>query len=206
MYQEIELISKRNKVLRIKHNTKTYIRKIFSDEKSFNKELEIMSFLQLNSTHVPKIIEVGDNEITYEDLGDVTLLHWLESKENEGTMEYDDLINNLISSLNELYSLLRMEFKEELVLFDMNFRNFILSGGNIYRVDFEQVKTGSRDSDLGKLLAFLINYHPENSKWKREFRDSIIEALKKDNTFNVNEILRYELEEIERMKIRRNKG
>lgn len=206
MYQEIELISKRNRVLRIKDNTKTYIRKIFSDEKSFNKELEIMSFLQLNSTHVPKIIEVGDNEITYEDLGDVTLLHWLESKENEGAMEYDDLINNLISSLNELYSLLRMEFKEELVLFDMNFRNFILSGGNIYRVDFEQVKTGSRDSDLGKLLAFLINYHPENSKWKREFRDSIIEALKKDNTFNVNEILRYELEEIERMKIRRNKG
>lgn len=205
MYQEIELISKRNKVLRVKDNENTYIRKVFSNEESFKRELEIVTFLKDKSSQVPEIIEVNENEIIYEDLGDETLLQWLEDSENKGITNYENIIKDLLYLINELHSLLKYEFKEELVLFDMNFRNFIIFEGKIYRVDFEQVRGGSIHSDLGKLLAFLMNYYPSHSSWKKTLRESFIEKLKGYSGIDITEILRYEEEENKEMKIRRGK-
>lgn len=206
MYQEIELISKRNRVLRIKDNGKSYIRKIFSNESSFHTELEVLEKLQEKSYRIPRILETGNNEITFNDLGDVTLLDWLEDAEKNGITQYEDIINDLLALLNELYTLFRQVFNDDLILSDMNFRNFIIFEGKLHRVDFEQVSRGSKSSDLGKLLAFLMNYYPENSNWKKAFRDSLIRILEDDSSMNMSEILIFEQEEIKAMIKRRSKG
>lgn len=205
MHQEVELVSKRNVVKRVIEDQGTYIRKIFSNEDSFKRELEVVNILNNNLTCIPRIIHVIDQEILYEDLGGNTLLHWMEDAEKNKIEDYENLIGGVLNILKGIYAALEKEYKKEMVLYDMNFRNFILHKEDIYRIDFEQVVEGNKNDDLGKFMAFLLNYYPENTPWKRRFRDKFYQIISQDESYDISEILVQEEMEIKSINRRRNK-
>ena len=62
--------------------------------------------------------------------------------------------------LKNCYAALRQSYGTEMILFDLHLRNFIWTGKKLYGVDFECVRPGKAESDVGLLLAFLATYTP----------------------------------------------
>ncbi|MFA9422929.1 MAG: RIO1 family regulatory kinase/ATPase, partial [Sedimentibacter sp.] len=171
MYQEVRLNSKRNEVYRIFKDDKTYISKTFANIDDFYKEEEILNILKKNGANVPNIIESKSNKIIMEDLGQLTLLSWYEDLEKQNSLEYDEILVKLCCWIKNFHNITLAHFNEQVVLWDVNFRNFIIKNNEIYGVDFEQSCPGNREFDAGKLTAYALTYEPYMTNWKIKFRN-----------------------------------
>ncbi len=73
---------------------------------------------------------------------------------------------------------------------DMNLRNFILKntfpGGELYRIDFEDYKTGIIEEDLGSFCAFILSYCPAFTEWKVELARKFIISFKRNFCLDIN--------------------
>lgn len=205
MYKEIGLESKRNHVIRIYDGDETFIRKEFKIMKRFSAEAGMLKVLNDEGIRVPKILEVGPDYLILEDLGDQTLLTWLEKAENENLDDYKGVIESLADFLKSFYRASERIFGETMLMYDMNFRNFIVHEDVIYRVDLEQATKGVIESDIGKLLAFSTTYDPPGTEWKMIFRDRLLEGLTEELNLDRELVLMEEADEFRAMESRRNK-
>lgn len=206
MHKEIELISKRNRVLRVTSGTGTHIRKEYSELKRYTTELSMLISLIEAGVNVPKLLLAGQNYIIMEDLGNTTLLDWMEKSEKNGEANYENVIYALADMLKTYYEASKRIFGESMALFDMNFRNFLIKDDVIYRVDFEQVTAGKAESDIGKLLAFSTSYEPVNTPWKINFRRKLLMVLANELGLDIRVIIEEERKESKRMERRRQKN
>lgn len=205
MYQKIALVSKKNKVYRIKDGGKSHILKTFTDIKSFNKELEVLSFLNKKDILAPLILNTSEDSITLEDLGETTLLSTYEELEENNDKNYQDIIGNLLSWLESFYKAAETYYGRECILGDMNFRNFIVKNKQIYRIDFEEVTFGKKESDIGKLLAFGETYKPEQTEWKKEFEKDFVGEVIKSGLYDINSVVEERDLELGKINERRKK-
>lgn len=205
MYQKIALVSKKNKVYRIKDGGKSYILKTFTDMKSFNKELEVLSFLNKKGILAPLILNTSEDSITLEDLGETTLLSIYEELEKNNDKNYQDIIENVLSWLESFYKISEAYYGKECILSDMNFRNFIVKNKQIYRIDFEEVNFGKKESDIGKLLAFGLTYKPEQTEWKKEFEKDFVREVIKSGLYDINSVVEERDLELGKINERRKK-
>lgn len=203
MYQKIELTSKKNKVYRIKDGDKSHILKIFTDIKSYNKELEVLKFLNKKGLLVPKILENNGKSIVLEDLGETTLLSIYEELEKNNDNNYQAIIENLLLCLQCFYKAAEDFYGKECILFDMNFRNFIVKNNQIYRIDFEEVTFGKKESDIGKLLAFGLTYSPEFTEWKKEFEQALVLGIIESGVYDMESVEEEKNLELARIRRRR---
>lgn len=203
MYQKIALTSKKNKVYRIQDGNKSHILKIFTDIKSYDKELEVLNFLNKKGILVPLILKTNENSITLEDLGETTLLSIYEELEKNKDNNYQDIIESLLSWLEGYYKISEAYYGRECILFDMNFRNFIIKNNQIYRIDFEEVTFGKKESDIGKILAFGLTYSPEFTGWKKEFEKDFVEEIHKSGFYDVEKVIVEKDLELAKIKERR---
>lgn len=177
MYKKIKLDSKINEVYRVIKDDNSYISKTFKSQENLKREVEILRLLKKDKCNVPDIIKVREDILLLEDLGDTTLLDWYEMMEKKDSKDYSHMIYKLADWFNCFYSSTSNYYGVEFILWDINFRNFIIKEDEIYGVDFEKCMPGNISTDLGRLSAFALTYDPIMTDWKREFSKKLINAM-----------------------------
>ena len=202
MHKKIELNSKRNKVMRIVKEDGTYIVKKFENKENYIREKEILNILKNAKVKVPSIIKLEQNSLYLEDLGGITFLDWYEESEKQNTLDIS-MIFKLSSWIKSFYEAVLEFYSEQIVLYDVNFKNFIISNEEIYGIDFEQTQAGSIAADLGKLTAFALTYDPAMTEWKINFRNIFIDILSKELSIKTEIIIAEEKKELSAIERRR---
>ena len=202
MHKEIKLVSKRNIVIRIIKEGNTYIGKKFINSENYLREKEALYMLKNAGDNVPSIIKADDNILYLEDLGENTLLDWYEESERQNTLDIT-VIYELCNWLKAFYNASFDYYNEQIILYDVNFKNFIIRENKIYGIDFEQSRKGSLSEDAGKLSAYALTYNPAMTEWKISFRNIFIEILSKKLNLTKETIITEEIKELSAIEKRR---
>ena len=182
MHKEIKLRSKRNNVFRIVEDEGIYILKKFENHENYIREKEVLSILKKAGINVPSIIKAEENYLYLEDLGEVNFLEWYEEQEKNNALDIS-MVYNLCSWFKDFYSAVFEFYKKQFILYDVNFKNFIICDNKVYGIDFEQVRPGHIEEDAGRLVAFGLTYNPSMTEWKMNFRNIFIDIL--SNELNI---------------------
>lgn len=185
--EKVKLYSKRNSVYRIYNNSKTFIVKKFYDTNYMLIEAEILNILLHSKASVPKLISVSNDEVILEDLGDLTFLDWLKKEERNSSVTYHKMIIKFLSFLQKFYKTTNEYYGKQYIINDVNLRNFLVNNNKIYGIDFEQCKEGKIESDIGKIIAYIITYEPIATDWKFKFINDFIHIFLLN--FNLNVVL-----------------
>ena len=184
MYQKIRLESKRNEVFRVYEEERTVIEKNFMTEQGRMKEEEMLRWLRAMGIKVPQVYFSSDKIMILEDLSYETLLDWYEQMEEENRSDYETIILQLLSWLKSFYYSTKEKFGGQIVLKDINFRNFLVKDQEVYGIDFELSDYGTIEEDMGRLAAFALTYAPEMTEWKQNFNECLMCMMA--DTFQVN--------------------
>lgn len=204
MHKKIELPSKRNKVMRVVGYNNTYILKKFENHENYIREKEILNILKNANVNVPLIIKAEQSSLYLEDLGEETFLDWYEESEKQNTLDIS-MIYMLISWIKSFYEAVFDCCNEQIVLYDVNFKNFIIVEGKIYGIDFEEVQPGHIEEDAGRLTAFGLTYDPPMTGWKNNFRNMFIDILSEKLNIDKRRIIEEEKKELKAIEKRRGK-
>lgn len=202
MHKEIKLRSKRNNVFRIVEDEGTYILKEFENHENYIREKEVLSILKKAGINVPSIIKAEENYLYLEDLGEVNFLEWYEEQEKNNALDIS-MVYNLCSWFKDFYSAVFEFYKKQFILYDVNFKNFIICDNKVYGIDFEQVRPGHIEEDAGRLSAFALTYNPSMTEWKMDFRNILINILSNELNIEKEKIISEENKELAAIKKRR---
>jgi tRNA A-37 threonylcarbamoyl transferase component Bud32 len=202
MHKEIKLKSKRNNVFRIVEDEGTYILKKFENHENYIREKEVLSILKKAGVNVPSIIKAEENYLYLEDLGEVNFLEWYEEQEKNNALNIS-MVYELCSWFKDFYSAVFEFYKKQFILYDVNFKNFIICDNKVYGIDFEQVKPGHIEEDAGRLSAFALTYNPSMTEWKMDFRNILINILSNELNIEKEKIISEENKELAAIKKRR---
>ncbi len=202
MHKTIKLISKRNNVLRLVENDRTFILKKFENQENYQREKEILNLLKNAKVNVPSIIKAEDNSLHLEDLGEVTFLDWYENQEKNNSYDLS-MIYKLCQWLKDFYKAVFQYYNKQIILSDVNFRNFIITNQEIYGIDFEQSQVGNISEDTGKLSAYALTYDPSMTEWKINFRNIFIDIMSIELNVEKEIIMAEEKKELSAIKQRR---
>lgn len=205
MHKKVELISKRNKVYRLIDDEGNSILKIFSNKEDMEKELTLLQLLHTNGCKVPEVLKITSDSLYLEDLGDMTLLNWLEKSERVSSEDILHVIAKLADWLAAFYDTISSRLGLNYIMNDVNFRNFLIKDDEIFGIDFEQSKEGDMVEDFGKLAAYALAYDPQMTDWKKKFVKLLIDQL--SLKFNISTVsIESEMEkELVRINLRRYK-
>lgn len=161
-----EFESKRNRV-RLEGEV---IKKTFSTTMGYQKEKAMLE--KLASTCCPRLIgwDCCDAESRYE----------LEMEYIEGQLlidRYFDCENSEVKALAVALCKTITQIREVLgnqILVDENFRNYIVVGENIVRIDFEQAEEGELKDWIAKLVSFCLLYDVSDEK-KIDFAKTVVD-------------------------------
>ncbi|HPB78775.1 MAG TPA: hypothetical protein PK516_00785 [Sedimentibacter sp.] len=202
MHKEIKLRSKRNNVFRIVEDEGIYILKKFENHENYIREKEVLSILKKAGINVPSIIKAEENYLYLEDLGEVNFLEWYEEQEKNNALDIS-MVYNLCSWFKDFYSAVFEFYKKQFILYDVNFKNFIICDNKVYGIDFEQVRPGHIEEDAGRLVAFGLTYNPSMTEWKMNFRNIFIDILSNELNIEKEKIISEENKELAAIKKRR---
>ena len=202
MHKEIKLRSKRNNVFRIVEDEGIYILKKFENHENYIREKEVLSILKKAGINVPSIIKAEENYLYLEDLGEVNFLEWYEEQEKNNALNIS-MVYELCSWFKDFYSAVFEFYKKQFILYDVNFKNFIICDNKVYGIDFEQVRPGHIEEDAGRLVAFGLTYNPSMTEWKMNFRNIFIDILSNELNIEKEKIISEENKELAAIKKRR---
>ena len=202
MHKEIKLKSKRNNVFRIVEDEGIYILKKFENHENYIREKEVLSILKKAGINVPSIIKAEENYLYLEDLGEVNFLEWYEEQEKNNALNIS-MVYELCSWFKDFYSAVFEFYKKQFILYDVNFKNFIICDNKVYGIDFEQVRPGHIEEDAGRLVAFGLTYNPSMTEWKMNFRNIFIDILSNELNIEKEKIISEENKELAAIKKRR---
>ncbi len=159
-----------------------------------NTETYALKKLRENYLAVPKIYYEAEDFIIIEYIKGNTLLDIIEineKKQGEGfDTEYNvDILYKVIKWMNDFYGISKEIFNENIILGDINFRNFIITD-KVYGIDFENCKRGYAEVDGGRFCAYLITYNPAFSEWKMKLCKLVIEIMKNDFNYNKDLVIK----------------
>lgn len=194
--------SKKNKVLKVRMEDNYYIRKEYADYSRMAKEFEILKHMDTRGANIPKPYKMESNTIHMAFIDGILLLDYYTELEKRQEDEYEDFIHKLAQAHLNIYLSLNF-FDKNMILKDMNFRNYLISNDVIYRIDFEDCEQGNIAGDIGKLAAFALTYNPVKTAWKKKFTNRLIRIF--SETFKIQiEQISYEMnKELELIKARR---
>ncbi len=168
--------SKRNDVFKVRVITgdgsaRTVVIKEFTDPDRFSEEIRTLRLLQVRGVPVPRLHHAEDGAAVYEFIEGKVLVDCIYRFP-------DQVTKGLSESLKQIYDALD-EHSSELILRDMNMRNFIRQSGTdtVYRVDFESTSRGRREEDAGRLCAFCLSYDPPFTPQKMRTAWSLFQKL-----------------------------
>ncbi|MFW6030396.1 MAG: hypothetical protein ACOCRO_09105 [Halanaerobiales bacterium] len=183
--------SKKNNVFLVKQSHKKKVVKQFKERNKFEKELEVYKGLDGCLNLVPKLYsyDLTKKEFCIEYIEGDTLIEYLEYAEND--KRYDDAIDiliGLINWVNRFHSCNLLGIKNH-VLYDVNFKNFIISNNKIFGLDFEDVKEGNFLDDFIKVLSMYLYYDPIKSKFKIKVFNRLVTYFSNEFDICKNQVL-----------------
>lgn len=198
---EEQFFSRRNHVYKL-HAKRTSGEDFFIVLKKFNcgniqDEFKVINALK--GIRVPKILAKSGNTICLEYIGGPTLLAAFESSEAKGE-PCNELIEQFVDFLGSFYDSLPGS-----IYGDVNFRNFIVGSGGVYGIDFENVHIGSKETDIGKAVAFLQTYNPAFTDYKKHMAEILIKYSAAELNLDIPSVLDAAGKEFQNMELRRNR-
>lgn len=197
-----QFLSKKNNVLQVEKDGQTIVLKQYRDISNAKREYEILQYLSNNDIQIPTVISNNSEGLYMEYVEGITLLDYYMKLENDCLDDYLSVLVSLSKYHKKLYSVLD-KYKTNTILGDMNFRNYIIKDNQIFRIDFEECKEGSLESDIGKMAAFALTYNPSFTPWKQKFTSSLIHVFSEELRISKNNIAQEMEKELEEMKVRR---
>ena len=158
-------------------------------------EAEILRKLYISGVNVPKVLGVNRGVIVMECIEGTTLADVIE-REN---ISPETLAERIVEWFMAFYEVFPSKIRG-----DVNCRNFIITHDNrVFGIDFEDLPTGRKEIDLGRLRAFILNYDPPYTDYKKRLTQALTNCF--DARFDIDrEIADIEQSlEIERMQMRR---
>ncbi|HHU77008.1 MAG TPA: hypothetical protein GXZ24_08990 [Firmicutes bacterium] len=137
-------------------------------------EAKMLEMLKSRGVAVPGILGRGENYLLLEYLeGELFLDYYCRQEIADGPassapgQSVSKAINRLCSWFRDFYTAARKTASRQLIMGDVNFRNFIISGeGKIFGLDLEECREGQIEEDLGSLCAHALTYSPTFTPWK----------------------------------------
>jgi len=125
-------------------------------------EANILKRLYSRGVYVPKIISCENNLLAMEYIESMTLTDYIELYEDQPFT--DTIVERITSWFESFYNAIPLNSLRG----DVNCRNFLVTPDlNIAGVDFETPCTGIRETDLGKLIAYILTYRPKYTAYKK---------------------------------------
>jgi tRNA A-37 threonylcarbamoyl transferase component Bud32 len=90
------------------------------------------------------------------------------------------------------------------VMGDVNLRNFLISSGKVYGLDFETASPGDRLQDAAGVLAFLLTYDPALTEWKLAVVRRWLSTFQRKLCLSPDELRHQLVIELEQIARRRN--
>ncbi|MCD4669365.1 MAG: aminoglycoside phosphotransferase family protein [Actinomycetia bacterium] len=164
--------SKRNEVYLVEDSSdsvgENYVLKIFKGrQKEKRKRIEenFLKDLSKSFLNVPELLLTGKDYLLMEYIKGDTFLDILIQHE-EGSSCDDRPFLMVIDFIYDFYRHTLKSAGQSYILKDINLRNFIYKGDQLYQIDFEDCAPGYIEEDLGKLFAFILTYDPVFTDWK----------------------------------------
>lgn len=156
--------SKRNPVVLLERNGTKYVYKAKPD---CGREVSILQQLYAGGVAVPRVkSRVPGGFIMYFCAGQ-PLVDYLETQEANG-MGLASVQNSLRCLVDWFANFYReLHRTQGLIMGDVNLRNFLYDGEAVTAVDFEACTSGRIEQDMGQAAAFLLNYDPPGTTWKK---------------------------------------
>ncbi len=153
----------------------------------------------------PKIYYSDSRYLVHEYIPGATFLSCFEDAEKTDS-DPGELITHLIEFLKSAY-----DSAPGYILGDINFNNFIIMEGKsetcdpfpISFIDYENVKPGDIEEDLGRIIAFALTYDPPYTEWKQRFAGRFISHSVSILKVSEDKICRHIELEFKAMKTRR---
>ena len=118
--------------------------------------------------------------------------------------ELETVADAIINWLNEFYEAVQSDKTRE-IRGDVNGRNFLFDGNRCVGVDFEEQVFGTKEQDIGRLVAFVLTYDPQGTEVKAELARKLMQKAVKVLYVDVKEVEhQYDLE-LMAMQERRNR-
>jgi hypothetical protein len=136
-------------------------------------EVAMLRVLQAEGIAVPQVYEENKDYILLEYLEGPLLLDCYTRQEgiSGSYSDYLDepthrLIHLLCRWFKDFYKVVHSIRDQQLLMGDVNFRNFIMVKGKIYGIDLEEWREGRIEKEIGSLCAFALTYDPTFTRWK----------------------------------------
>lgn len=163
------------------------------------READILEDLRRIDLAVPRPLELEGRLLLLEYLPGPLLTDLLEGDQASGPMSWAPL---LAGWLKKLHALPGERTGEVRLKGDVNPRNFLLSSGRMYGLDFESQYSGPPERDLGILSAFILAQRPAFTLLRRSQAETLVQAYQRMNgdlcLLRLQEEIRRELEEMVR--------
>lgn len=213
-----EFISKKNNVslyqLIDNEKKKQYVViKKFENGDAYKKELSIYRRLIRHYDESERLLNFP-KLLGHDDSKFLLILDYVKGDNVLELLEYYESINFIEQSSQILIKVLEWLEKFYIaigitgdeVFGDVNLRNFIIADNEVFGVDFENVKSGKRKSEIIEVLAFYMLYDPIRSDIKK----SVVSLVRKKyfehkmNNQDIGKFLTLLENEIKRIQMRRN--
>ena len=194
--------SKRNTV--ILHSG--IVEKHFASAKAAAFEAQTLQKLHTAGLRVPEVYALDGAILKMQYIPGKTLPDLIEHWENGCTpAEIAAVANSIISWLAEFYFAVDTKQTTE-IRGDINGRNFILDGTYCWGVDFEEKTHGTREQDIGRLIAFILTYTPPGTPLKIALADTLLHKAMQVLGVNEQEVCNWRDSELQAMQLRRIKN
>ncbi len=194
--------SKKHSVCKVDNKGCICVLKKYTDKHALIKENDILNFLVQKKLNVPEVLMKSDRQLYLEYINGITLMDYFTELEIDLSEGYENFLNRFAEFHKSLYCFLG-EYKENMILGDMNFRNYIIMGRKISRIDFEDCVAGNIETDIGKMAAFALTYDPSFTNWKKKFVERMIDVFSGNLNLSKEKIRTEMKKELENIKIRR---
>lgn len=199
---EKKFYSKKNNVYLVRTSSGRYVIKEYMENSSAEREEGIYKILISNGVPVPNLVYWFRDYIIMEYIEGRTLLDELCAAE-EGLNSIDALLSNFTIWLKRFYSVTRDAYGFQMIMGDVNLRNFIVKD-EFYGIDFEEFHRGNIEEDAGRICAFLISYVPAFTEWKIRMAGKLLSLLSESLCLNSCYIKNEFKDELRRIEKRRN--
>jgi serine/threonine-protein kinase RIO1 len=154
--------SRKNRVFRISSEGRTQIAKVYPSSKTdaARKEFEILRKCSDLGILVPKPIELAGNAIVMTFVDGVNASDVVDPLLGEDVPKSSASVNGVAEGLAEWLASFHRAFEFKFCRGDTILRNFLLSDGMTYGIDFEEAHSGDPISDIGELCASILGMRP----------------------------------------------
>ncbi len=148
--------SEKNVVKHCKLDGKDVVYKQFSDPECRKAEEETLRDFAVTG-YAPRLLYKKDNYIISEYLeGELLSNIYLEHAFTDNLDEIEDIADQLSIFIKMFHTVTKK------ILFDVNFKNFLVNGDRIYCVDFERVQEGLFNLDIAGVIVNSIIFYGAN--------------------------------------------